>query len=144
MQFLIQLWRRVCKTWNNCIQDCNKNMAVFHSHTRGCLGLKNLGFKIKQIIACLLISTHLRWFRFLIPQAYVKQKLLFYLHLDQSQALWPDLAICHHFGNFWMLLVTIFLPKITKSPIYKSFDVYILGFEKFVVQTISFGLRPNH
>ena len=59
--------------------------------------------------------------------------------------VWPDLAICHRFGNLspsWQFVTIlaifrpfwqqIFLPKIAKKFFYKSFDVDIFGLEKFV------------
>ena len=43
---------------------------------------------------------------------------------NEQKAVWPDLAIFHHFGNFQR----IFGPN---SPVYKSFDVDIYSGEKF-------------
>ena len=55
----------------------------------------------------------------------------------ENSLVWPDMAICRHFGNFGRCLVTIFCQK---SPVHKSFDedilasifLCILGFGKFI------------
>ena len=39
----------------------------------------------------------------------------------------------HHFGDVWRSQATIFCPKLPKKNIYKSFDVGILAFKKYLI-----------